>query len=236
MCLTDQAASKNRWRSTHRAKEPMIRLFIALDLPDDVKQRLAGLGGGVPGARWIPPENLHLTLRFIGEVEEDRLDDLDGALGRLMVAPFALTLAGVDRFETAGKVRALWVGVARSEPLTLLQSKVDSALVRAGLPRDERRFTPHVTLARLKDAPSQRVGRFIQQRSLFRCGPVPIDRFHLFESQTKRNGAIYHRLKAYGLEGVEPGNSQDRVEATEDGRDTDWPVMVDTPGSDRRPR
>lgn len=177
----------------------MIRLFVALELPDDLRQRLAGLGGGVPGARWTEPENLHLTLRFIGEVPDDRLADIDAALAGVEAPAFDLVFDGVGVFGNARSARILWAGVERNEALNHLQAKVESALVRGGVAPDERRFSAHVTLARLKDAPRERLGRFIEDRGLFRAGPVPIDRFTLFRSHLGRSGPVYEPLRDYPL-------------------------------------
>lgn len=177
----------------------MIRLFVALELPEAVRERLAGLGGGVPGARWTEPENLHLTVRFIGEVENGLLPDIDAALGSVSAPAFDLVLDGVGQFGSGSRSRVLWAGVERNDALVHLNQKVESALVRAGLPREERRYSPHVTLARLRDAPQERVGRFIQDRGLFRAGPVRVEHFTLFESRPGSGGPVYDPLREYPL-------------------------------------
>lgn len=177
----------------------MIRLFVALDFPPEVRERLAGLGGGVPGARWTEADNLHLTLRFIGEVPDDMAADIDAALAEIESPAFDLVLDGVGMFGSGRSARVLWAGVERSEPLTRLQSKVESALVRCGLPAEERKFSPHVTLARLRDAPKERLGRFLEERGLFRAGPMRIDRFTLYRSHLGKGGAVYEALREYGL-------------------------------------
>ncbi|QQP89041.1 RNA 2',3'-cyclic phosphodiesterase [Skermanella rosea] len=177
----------------------MIRLFVALELPEAVRERLAGLGGGVPGARWTEPENLHLTVRFIGEVENGLLPDIDAALGSVSAPAFDLVLDGVGQFGSGSRSRVLWAGVERNDALVHLNQKVESALVRAGLPREERRYSPHVTLARLRDAPQERVGRFIQDRGLFRAGPIRVEHFTLFESRPGSGGPVYDPLREYPL-------------------------------------
>jgi len=172
----------------------MVRLFVALELPDDVRERLAILAGGVPGARWTAPESLHLTLRFIGEVEEHRLCEADAALGFVEVEPFPLTLSGVGQFGSGGRPRSLWVGVAECPALFQLQARVASALARAGLPADERKFSPHITLARLRDTPIERIGRYIAANNLVRIGPFVVSRFALFESVRSRSGGSHYQL------------------------------------------
>ncbi|WP_448191743.1 RNA 2',3'-cyclic phosphodiesterase [Azospirillum sp. sgz301742] len=177
----------------------MIRLFVALDFPDDVRERLVGLGGGVPGARWNDAASLHLTLRFIGEVPGDTAADIDAALAEIEAPGFDLVLDGVGMYGSSRHARVLWAGVERSEPLAHLQGKVESALVRCGLAPEERKFSPHVTLARLRDAPKERIGRFLEERGLFRAGPMRIDHFTLYRSLLGKGGAVYEALREYPL-------------------------------------
>lgn len=177
----------------------MMRLFTALDFPEDVRERLAGLGGGVPGARWTEPENLHLTLRFIGEVPDDQAADIAAALSAVQAPAFDLVLDGVGVFGSGRNARILWAGVERSEALSHLQAKVESALVRAGVPAEERKFSPHVTLARLKDAPQERIGRFLSDRGLFRAGPMRMEHFTLYRSHLGRTGPVYEAIGEYPL-------------------------------------
>ncbi len=177
----------------------MLRLFVAIPIAEPIRQRLAGLHGGVPGARWMEADSLHLTLRFIGEVPEDRAIDIDEALLGLRAAPFALTLDGVGLFGSARRARILWAGVERNDALTHLQAKVETALVRCGLPADAHAFTPHVTLARLRDAPAERLGRYLSDHGLFRAGPMPVDRLTLYRSHLSEHGSRYEALADYPL-------------------------------------
>ncbi|MFM7689567.1 MAG: RNA 2',3'-cyclic phosphodiesterase, partial [Alphaproteobacteria bacterium] len=108
----------------------MLRLFVALALPASLRAEIAGLAGGIPGARWVPPENYHLTLRFIGEIEPWRAQEVDDALAAIRARPFTLQLAGVGTFEKAGRIQSLWVGAERNDALTHLQTKVETALQR----------------------------------------------------------------------------------------------------------
>lgn len=168
-----------------------MRLFVAIDLPRDVKEALAALCAGVPGARWVPAENMHVTLRFIGEVDGARRDDIIEALSEVRADGFDLEMQGIGHFETRRQPHALWVRVNRSEPLLRLRESVENAVQRAGLPPEGRKFMPHVTLARLKEAPPGRVESFMQEHNLFRSRAVPVSDFTLFSSFLSRNGALY---------------------------------------------
>lgn len=177
----------------------MLRLFVAIAPPDPVRDRLAGLQGGVPGARWVDRENLHLTLRFVGEVDDHRARDLDAELSRIRTPAFDMALAGVDFFGTERKPVSLWAGVDAPPALTRLRDKVDRAAVAAGFQPDGRKFKPHVTLARLKQAPRERLGRWLGDHGLFRTEPFRVDGFSLYRSDLTDNGPIYDELASYGL-------------------------------------
>ena len=142
-----------------------MRLFLALSLPEPLRERLAALCTGLPGARWVAPENLHLTLRFIGEVDGSQARDLDAALAQVRAARLAVTLAGVDRFGSGRKLRALWVGVEPNPELDRLYRKLDHAVRDAGLAPEGRKFKPHVTLARFKGESGRRLKSPSTQRS-----------------------------------------------------------------------
>lgn len=180
----------------------MIRLFVGVGLPEDIRARLAGLQAGVPGARWVPPENIHLSLRFIGDVNEGEADDIHDALESVRTRRFALSLAGVGHFESAGQVHTLWVGVDKNPDLVALRDRVESALVRIGRPPEGRRFTPHVTLARLRDAAIGRVSTFLAVNALFRAGPIAVDRFTLYSSAMQGHGRLYRPEADYALAAV----------------------------------
>jgi RNA 2',3'-cyclic 3'-phosphodiesterase len=169
----------------------MIRLFVALALPAAIKTQLAMLAGGIPGARWLPPENYHLTLRFIGEVEHWRADEIDQALANIRARPFALSLRGVGTFEKAGRFSGLWVGVEKTDQLTFLQAKVEAALQRIGLEPERKRFAPHVSLARIDKAPPEKVIGYVQAHNLFRAPPVEVEHFTLFSSRLGKEAAVY---------------------------------------------
>jgi len=179
----------------------VIRLFVAIPLPGTIRQRLSLLSGGIPGAAWAAPETMHLTLRFIGEVEESVAEDIDDALARIRHAPFDLTLAELGLFSTGRNPRTLWAGVERSDPLVRLQAKVEAAVSAAGQPPEGRKFTPHITLARLKNAPWNRVEQVLAGHAGFRAGPFAVDRFTLYSSLLARDGAIHTPEVDYPLDG-----------------------------------
>jgi len=176
-----------------------MRLFVALELPEEVKDRLASLTGGLPGVRWVRPENYHLTLRFIGEVPGYMADELDLALASIRAKPFELSLSGLGTFEKAGRVQSLHVVAERTPGLAHLQTKIETALQRAGLPAERKRFAPHVTLARTDGAAVSRLIGYLQTHNLFRSDPLMVERFVLFSSRLGKEQAVYTPEVEYAL-------------------------------------
>jgi len=181
-----------------------MRLFIALPLPDDLRERLATLQRGLKAARWVKPENLHLTLRFLGELDGRQAGDVDAALSALGGEAFSLSLAGLDCFGERRNLRALWVGVADPEPTRRLQAKVERAVQQAGIEADRRKFKPHVTLARFKRALCPDLSGYLQSNNLFRSEPVAVTEFVLFSSFLTREGPIYRPEASYPLRWAQP--------------------------------
>ena len=173
----------------------MIRLFIAIDIPESVKQEMARLCCGLPGARWVGTEQLHLTLRFIGEVDGGLFRDIRERLVEVRSGPFTLQLDGVGFFPPRGRPRVVWVGLRQSNELQRLRNRLESCLVGLGLEAEKRKFAPHITLARLKNTPPVKVGRFLENHNLFLSRTWTVDEFFLYSSQLGRNGAI-HRIEA----------------------------------------
>jgi RNA 2',3'-cyclic 3'-phosphodiesterase len=178
----------------------MLRLFVGIEFPPELKLRLSLLQSGIAGARWIDPGNFHLTLRFIGEVDEGTAADVDEALLRLKARPFSVQLAGVGIFG-GDKLRQLWVGVEREPTLFTLQGKIEQALMRAGLPPEPRKYVPHVTLARLRDPRPQDVQFFLASHAQFRAVPLRIERFSLIASYPTKAGSVYEDQADYELHG-----------------------------------
>jgi 2'-5' RNA ligase len=177
-----------------------MRLFVALDMPWSVREQLAALcGTGIPGARWVPPENYHLTLRFIGDIPGHVARDVDDALLAIRARGFALTLTGMGTFAKGGVSNALWVGVERTASLDHLRNKIETALQRCGLEPERRRFQPHVTLARLDNPAEAKVAAFVQAHNLFRTEPIPVEHFTLFSSLLNKDHAVYTPEAEYEL-------------------------------------
>lgn len=176
----------------------MIRLFVGLPIPADILRQLTMVEAGIPGARWIAARNLHVTLRFIGEVEEHVAAEIDEALADLRCPAFALAVDGFGTFGSK-QPRALWAGVEKAPELLHLQAKVDKAVTRCGIAPEPRKFTPHVTLAWLKGAPVGRIQAFIAGSSPFHAGPERVEHFILYRSHLGRSGAEYEALAEYPL-------------------------------------
>ncbi|MDF1719158.1 MAG: RNA 2',3'-cyclic phosphodiesterase [Minwuia sp.] len=177
-----------------------MRLFIALDLPQDVRSRLAMVQGGLPGARWVAPESLHLTLRFIGDSTPDQAEDLVAGLSRLQVPPFDLCLQGLGVFGDRRRARMLWVGTSPTPGLRHLQAKVEQVVQVAGFGAEQRKFHPHVTIARLRDAPKGRLENFVADHGGIWLHPFAVTGFTLFRSHLGSERALYEPLVDFDLD------------------------------------
>ena len=175
----------------------MLRLFVGIGFPPELKLRLSLLCSGVPGAKWVDPGNFHATLRFIGEISEDRAADADDALSRLRARRFTLQIAGTGVF--GDKPRSLWAGIERSPELVGLRDKIEQALIRVGLPPEPRKFSPHVTLARLRDPPLDKLRDFLTTHARFRADPLAVEGFSLIASFQTKAGSVYEDQADYRL-------------------------------------
>ncbi len=178
----------------------MIRAFLALALSPEVTARLDTLALALPGARVVAARNRHVTLRFLGEIDEATAEDLHERLLGLDGAPFDLDLDGFGLFGGATP-HTLWAGVVPSPALERLAAKTERLAVAAGLPPEGRKFTPHITLARLNRTPMERISMFLAENSPFHAGPMPVRAVTLFRSHLSRNGAEYEVLADYPLNG-----------------------------------
>ena len=178
----------------------MLRLFVGIEFPPELKLRLSLLCTGVSGAKWVDPGNFHLTLRFIGEIGEDLAGDVDEALAGVKASRFALQLAGTGVFG-GRRPHALWVGAERSPELVRLRDRIEQALIRVGLEPEQRKFAPHVTLARLRDPDLDKLGHFLAANARFRADLLPVDNFSLIASFPTKAGSIYEDQADYPLSG-----------------------------------
>ncbi|OAN57502.1 RNA 2',3'-cyclic phosphodiesterase [Sphingobium sp. TCM1] len=175
----------------------MHRLFVAIRPPAPIRSLLLSLMAGVPGARWQDDDQLHLTLRFIGEVERHQANDIADALAAIRFAPFDISLSGVGSFDRKGVADTLWAGVQPRDPLAQLHRKIDRACVSAGLAPEGRAYLPHITLARFGRAGGM-VDAFLAAHAALASPPFPITGFSLFESRIGHGGARYEAVADYG--------------------------------------
>ena len=177
----------------------MHRLFVALRLPTPIRALLIAAMGGISGARWQRDDQLHLTLRFIGEVDRHLASDIHAALGAVHHPAFELALNGLGLFDRRGAPETVWAGVTPQEPVQSLHKKVDQALARVGIAPEQRAFLPHITLARLK--PSSGTVRNMMDSSGGLTSPrFRVESFALVESKLTPDGAVYTDVETYKLD------------------------------------
>ena len=174
-----------------------MRLFIAIEIPAEVKKILSTLRRDIPGVRWVPPEQLHLTLLFLGEVAPENLDRLCTALAAITIAPFTLTFDRTGCFPRPTAPRILWAGIKPQPALSRLVHLAREAAAECGVIVEEKPFSPHITLARIKHPNPCPVndysGRPITDKKL----SVPVDRFILYQSTLTQQGAIHEAIRAF---------------------------------------
>ena len=176
----------------------MHRLFVAIRPPEDVRARLLDLMEGVAGARWLDEDQLHLTLRFIGEVDRHLANDVHAALAAIRHPPFDIAISGLGSFDRRGETKVLWAGVAPHQPLKALHKKVDQALARAGLEPERRAFHPHITLARLGRGAGA-LGPLIESAGGVTSPRFAVEEFHLYESRLTPERAIHSVVERFPL-------------------------------------
>ena len=176
----------------------MPRLFAGLEIPAEIGQQLSNLRGGLPGARWIDPENYHVTLRFIGDIDHTSANEIASLLLRINRKPFEVKVQGLQSFG-GKKPRAIVAAVEPSRPLIELQAELERLMQRLGLHPEGRKFVPHVTLARLHDASSRDVADYLSVRGYFPSRTFMADRFVLFSSRASTGGGPYVVEDSYAL-------------------------------------
>ncbi|HZP21561.1 MAG TPA: RNA 2',3'-cyclic phosphodiesterase [Bauldia sp.] len=176
----------------------MPRLFTGIEIPADIGNRLAFLRGGLPGARWIDSANYHLTLRFVGDIDRHIATEILHGLERVRRPSFMLRLDGITSLGTR-KPHAIVARVTASPQLTELQAEHERIIQRIGLAPEQRKYTPHVTLARLRGASERDIADYLSLRGGFLAGPFPVSRFVLFSSRDTTGGGPYLVEEAYPL-------------------------------------
>ncbi|MCC6734583.1 MAG: RNA 2',3'-cyclic phosphodiesterase [Bauldia sp.] len=176
----------------------MPRLFTGIEIPDELRRRLAQLRGGLQGARWADPDDYHLTLRFVGDIDLRTANDIAEMLGRVQRPGFPLAIEGLGTFG-GRKPHAVIAQVAPSRALAELQAEHDRLIQRLGLPPEPRKFTPHVTLARLRGTTGAEAAEYLALRGGFTAGPIPVGRFVLFSARDAVGGGPYVVEEAYPL-------------------------------------
>ncbi len=176
----------------------MHRLFVAIRPPEEVRDLLVDAMDDSPALRWVPEDNIHLTLRFVGEVERPAAEDLARELERLRSPGFELRLKGVGKFDQRNG-GALWAGVEPREPLGALAAKVERACQQAGLEPERRAYHPHITLARWNRRNAEAVEAFLRRNGDLASALFAVDSFVLFESRLSRHGAHYEAVAEYPL-------------------------------------
>jgi 2'-5' RNA ligase len=177
----------------------MYRLFMAVDLPEEVKEAVAGTCTGLPGVKWIHMSQLHLTLRFIGNADDELFSRIKNELAGIADGPFPIALRGVGCFPPRRDPRVLWVGVEPNPELVRLAEKVEEAVVRAGVVPETRSFSPHITTARISGFTRAKISEYIARLGTFAAGQFEIGEFYLYSSTLTPKGAVHKREAAYPL-------------------------------------
>lgn len=179
----------------------MPRLFVAITPPATVRSELAALAEPMEGVAWTSPENIHLTLRFIGDAEESRQAGLEAALAQVKVESFILPVEGIGTFPPRGLPKVLWAGLGSAHTrLFQLRQQVDDALLSVSLELDVRHFHPHFTLARLKENLDEKaLARFLRRHAAFEAPPFRVSEFHLYASEPSATGSRYNLVKSFPL-------------------------------------
>jgi RNA 2',3'-cyclic 3'-phosphodiesterase len=177
----------------------MLRLFLAIPLPDATADRLLPFQSGLPGARWSSRANLHLTLRFLGEIDERLAEDVDAELGEIEYAPFRLSLFGAGLFGGEDPHTA-YIGVRENPELDDLHRRVERAVRNCGLPPDPRNWKPHVTIAYLRGTTLHQAMAFEANAALFEAPPFDVTAFEMWSStHRQRGGSHYESVATYPL-------------------------------------
>jgi len=177
----------------------MARLFIAVDIPQRIKDDIVSTYLAIPGAKWVKEDQLHITLRFLGEPDAVTEEKIIFALNTISFPPFCIALKGCGYFPPRREPRILWIGINDQKNVTALQGKIERLLISAGISPDKRRFHPHVTISRLNNSPVNRVIDYLTNYSLFQSEPFYINEFCLYSSILRKEGACYTKEATFKL-------------------------------------
>ena len=186
---------------TLKQRHVMSRLFIAIDFPPEFKHELGKLRIAIPGAKWVPEEQLHLTLAFLGDTDTAVIPCVTQSLATIHASSFTLRYAGTGCFPDRRRPRVLWVGLEPQPLLYDLVEEIHASVAACGIPWEPRPFSPHVTLARLKSAATQEFNAFLTQTHITSFFPVDVHEFILFESRLTSHGAFHTIVQAFKLTG-----------------------------------
>jgi RNA 2',3'-cyclic 3'-phosphodiesterase len=175
-----------------------MRLFVALDLPMDIKKQVNKICFGLSSVKWVSFEQMHLTLRFIGDVDHRQFDTINAALQKVEFTPFEMSLKGVGQFPPKGAARVIWAGVEAPDELNKLAKRVNAAMDALGFEPEDRPFSAHITLARLKTPPSaEALRKFMMKNADFETPAFKMDKFVLFSSLLMPSGSVYKSEAEY---------------------------------------
>lgn len=177
----------------------MRRLFIAIDIPEEVKDAVSEICYGLPEIKWTRSDQFHLTIKFLGEVDEEAFLNIRDALETVKLTPFPMSMRGAGHFDHGKGSGVLWLGVTESEQLTDLFRDVERVLLDTGIPREKRKFRPHITLGRLKKIHHGRMEDWMNLHSEFESEEFVVSEFYLYESKLKPEGPVHTILNAYPL-------------------------------------
>lgn len=177
----------------------MIRLFIAINIPELIKLQIQGMGRSIRNGRPVPADQLHLTLKFIGEVESSMLLDIHEKLEEITFDKFSTKVKGIGIFPLRGAPRVLWAGISPTEMTIRLRNTIENELASINIPKEKQKYSPHITLARLKNSPTQHVHNFLAGNAFLETEEFMVDGFNLYSSQLTKNGAIHTIESTYSL-------------------------------------
>jgi len=169
----------------------MIRLFTAIPIPKDIRREVNLMQGGIEKALWTDLDNYHITLSFIGNVDDYVERDVFSILSTITMKSFEINFNGMDTFSKGDKLSHLWTGIDNSDPIRELKKRIDSLLKHHRIQYDDRKFTPHMSLARLRNVDELQVVKFIREHNLYKSRPFKVNEFVLYKSFKGKSGTTY---------------------------------------------